>query len=161
MVEFPMTTKSVCRNRFLLLVASAGCIAGCMSSTDGPELHSVSGEVLMDGKALPNARVVFTPRTGGKPAVGMTDSNGAYRLDYSDQGRGTPTGDYSVTVSTFQAGEASDGSTASPPSRETVPVTYNKKTTLTAKVPGDSASYRFELKSGGEVIQPTPPKGMF
>jgi len=137
-------------------------MAGC-GGASGPdvELHPVTGEIVLDGKPLADARVTYTPKSGGKSASAMTDAAGKYVLDYMEGNSGVPAADYSVSVSTYRAGELADGETGPPPSPEKIPVTYNKKTTLSAKVPGEPATFRFELKaSAGAISQPDVARGM-
>lgn len=130
----------------------------CSNHGDGPEFHRVDGRVTLDGEPLAGARILFTPVTGGRPSFGMTDDAGRYKLAYSSAGVGTPAGEYSVFISTYRAEEedADTGGTI-PSSPETVPVNYNRDTTLRVSVPG--GEYDFELKSDGEIVQPASETG--
>lgn len=56
-------------------------IVGCSGSTDQPELAEVSGVVTLDGKPVPGVNILFQPESG-RAAVGMTDDEGRYELEY-------------------------------------------------------------------------------
>jgi len=56
-------------------------IAGCSGSTDQPDLAEVSGVVTLDGKPVPGVNILFQPESG-RAAVGMTDDEGRYELEY-------------------------------------------------------------------------------
>jgi len=56
-------------------------INGCSGSTDQPELAQVSGVVTLDGKPVPGLNILFQPEVG-RAAVGMTDEEGRYELEY-------------------------------------------------------------------------------
>lgn len=64
----------------VLAVMSIGFV-GCSGSTDQPELGEVSGMVTLDGKPVAGVNVLFQPEAG-RAAVGMTDAEGRYELEY-------------------------------------------------------------------------------
>ena len=109
----------------------------------------------MDGKPVADAAVQFTPTEAGATAsVGQTDSSGKYELYYSRGHKGAKVGEHSVTVNNFRdAGEGGQGQ------RESVPAKYNVKTELKKTVKRGSNKIDFDLKSGGEVIQPNEEPG--
>jgi hypothetical protein len=83
-------------------------MAGCAGETNaGPDLKRLvplSGIVMLDGKPLPDATVVFHPKTtdGFHGAIGRTDESGKYELE-TDLGngktkKGVLPGSYDVTV---------------------------------------------------------------
>jgi hypothetical protein len=72
-----------------LLLAGTGC----------GKLVKVEGTVLLDGKPLDNAMVVFTPASGqGVPAAGVTASNGIFRLTTYQYADGVERGEYTVSI---------------------------------------------------------------
>jgi hypothetical protein len=74
------------------------CFTGCGG------LVAVQGEVTLDGQPLPNAKVMFMPAAGGRPAEGTTDAAGKFRLTTNSPHDGAAAGEYvvSVTARTIQ-----------------------------------------------------------
>ncbi len=56
--------------------------------------------VTLDGKPVPNAFVVFTPKGAGRPSQTKTDTEGRFTLKFNASNDGALVGDHSVTVST-------------------------------------------------------------
>jgi hypothetical protein len=69
---------------------------GCGKS--GPELAPVSGRVMLAGKPLENADIVFQPDNGKSPAFGRTDADGHYELAYKRGVMGGPVGQNTVQI---------------------------------------------------------------
>ena len=72
----------------------------------GLPVQFVEGTVTLDGVAVADADVGFTPKEGseGVPAVGKTDVNGYYRLTSAQGGgfgKGAVVGEYEVRVIKF------------------------------------------------------------
>jgi hypothetical protein len=145
----------------VLFLASAGC------TESGPSLGTVSGQVTMDGKPLPNVAVTFVPAAaeGGSSATGKTDANGNYEL-YTFDRKGAPIGKHKVSVTTVNqgAGSAMDLPADSPeyakqatgggddyskvkPFVETIPAKYNSQTTLEHEVKSGSNKIDLPLTS--------------
>jgi hypothetical protein len=61
-------------------------------------LVAVQGEVMLDGKPLPNAKVMFMPKGGGRPAEGTSDAQGKFKLTTNQPFDGAAPGEYVVTV---------------------------------------------------------------
>lgn len=117
----------------LLIVAAAGCGG---PPADLPELGTVSGVVTLDGKPLPNARVMFTP-DHSRPSGAMTDANGRYELIFNEKLKGAAVGKHTVRISL--------GAYDKP---EQLPAKYNLKSELTADVKaGPNEDINFDLKS--------------
>lgn len=70
---------------------------GCGS--ERPTTVPVSGVVTVKGKPLANAGVNFLPVAGGRPAAGMTDAKGEFKLELYDDRPGAVEGEYKVGVS--------------------------------------------------------------
>ncbi len=132
---------------FAVLVALAG---GC-SSEKVPGLGQVTGTVTLDGKPVPDASVMFAAaKPGESSSVGKTDANGNYELYYSRGHKGATIGEHEVYITTYQP-----GTDESPqPKKETIPVKYNGKSELKETVKRGKNTINFELKSGGEIVQP-------
>jgi hypothetical protein len=79
---------------YLLVAIVVGIFAGCGS--DG--LVPVKGRVLLDGKPIEGAAVLFEPEVGGVPATGVTDANGDFKLSTSGHGEGATAGLNKVSV---------------------------------------------------------------
>lgn len=85
--------------------ALALTLAGCGSSSNGPELKMVpvTGKVTFAGQIMPGIRVLFVPKgaTPGSGAFGITDEEGEYELLQQEQTPGVPPGQYSVHFSKY------------------------------------------------------------
>jgi hypothetical protein len=79
----------------LLLLICIGLLCGCGS---GDGLAPVHGLVLLDGKPVEGAAVMFEHDSGGVPATGITDANGEFSLTTAGQGVGATIGHNSVSV---------------------------------------------------------------
>lgn len=129
-------------------------IAGC-GGEKLPGLGIVSGTVTMDGKPVPDATIVFTPKEGGATAsFGQTDTAGKYELYYSRGNKGAKVGEHSVTINSFR--DTDEGGQGQ---REAIPTRYNVNTELKADVKRGSNVTNFDLKSGGDIVQPNQEPG--
>jgi hypothetical protein len=126
------------------LALSVGCGPG------GPDVATVEGTVLLDGKPLEGAMVLFTP-TAGRPAGGLTDASGHYELVYSADRGGAMLGEHTVTISTFRPGDPDEGDVGVP---EKVPARYNVQSDLKRTVEDKDNVIDFELDSKGKIIEP-------
>ena len=79
----------------LLVTSVCAVLVGCGS--DSP-YAPVSGVVTFDGKPIAEASVAFHPNGGGRPAYGLTRSDGTYVLTSVEQGDGALIGDHRVTI---------------------------------------------------------------
>src|SRR5262245_37720039 len=125
--------------------------AGC-NPEKLPKLGAVSGNVTMDGQPVANATVTFDGVQEGETAsLGRTDATGKYELYYSRGHKGATIGEHVVHISTHDETGDDDNRQVQ---KETIPSRYNAKTELKANVTRGSNKHDFELKSGGEIIQP-------
>lgn len=133
---------------FLTVIVAAGCSG---ESGDAPEAFPVSGTVNLDGQALPEATIVFSPIAGGRPSSAQTDSGGNYELRYSREQNGAPPGDYIVRITT---GSTDDETVI----EEKVPAKYNLNANdnpdMKVTVKEESNTIDFNLESDGEIVQP-------
>jgi hypothetical protein len=147
-VQFFRTAAIGCReSRFYVpqtpaLAALAAIVAltaiGCGNS-GRPALGQVHGRVTLDGKPLVRVGVIFTPiDVGGRDAVGLTDDNGEYVLKYIRDDMGCAVGRNRVKI-TKQLNRDPDS--------ETVPLKYNRPTTLEREVKSGDNEFDFELTS--------------
>jgi hypothetical protein len=151
MLEFRICLKISSRIALILLTL---LFAGC-GGEKLPGLGQVTGVVTLDGKPVPDAAIVFTPAEAGATAsLGQTDSTGKYELYYSRGNKGAKVGEHSVTISSFH--DAGEGGQVQ---RELIPARYNLKTELKASVKRGSNKFDFDLKGGGEIVQPNEDPG--
>lgn len=116
-------------------------VAGC-----GGETESVTGTVTLDGEALPDAEVEFTPKGGGRPASTTTGPDGKFTLRYSRDEEGAPEGEYIVSITTASTKTGPDGRDMVIP--EKVPPKYNVESELVVTVKSGKNDFPFELESG-------------
>jgi hypothetical protein len=122
--------------RWTVLISTSILTAGCgASGPPTPKLVEASGTVLMKGVPLEGARVQFIPQTGAG-SVGMTDSQGRFKLMYNGTVSGVVPGNNIIRISKM-TGEAGD---------ELVPAKYNTSTKLYLEVkdPGPN-DFKIEL----------------
>ena len=134
----------------VLLMMALMLQVGCGPS--GPDIARVQGTVTMDGKPLPNAIIMFGP-VGGRPSVSETDANGKYVLEFSGGRKGAIPGINRVEINTGRLAYEKDGKNY-PAVKESVPVQYNRLTTLEFNVEaGKNNTADFALKSGGKIVE--------
>ena len=156
-----------------MFVACLALLVGCGSS--GEPTFPVSGKVTYaDGKPVEGAAVSFVPDSGSKPAVGITDADGMYKLTTTNKDDGAIAGDYKVTIASYEGSadyESTDeGQTLADPyditneypedydeasqksvaSKNKLPAKYSNKATsgFTAQVKAEGENvYDFEIKT--------------
>lgn len=127
-------------------------LAGCSGQNgDRPDLGLVEGTITFEGKALPGAAVTFHPASG-RPAMGKTNDQGHYTLNYIRDTPGTKVGFNKVEIATVSEGAdemASEGDNAdqSKPKAnvEILPARYNTKTELEVEVKKGKNTFDFAL----------------
>ena len=133
--------------RFSLIISFAVTTMGCGPS--GPPLGKVQGKVTLDGQPLEGANVEFIP-TSGRPSVGVTDANGDYYLQFTNDMAGALLGTHKVSITTARAGTDSEGVGPSVEARkELLPPNYHANTQLTAEVASGNNTFDFDLLSTG------------
>lgn len=129
-------------------VLAAGCGGG---ASDAPRTVRVKGEVLYQGKPVPQLSVAFIPEKG-LLASGMTDDNGKFTLTTNKAGDGAAVGVYKVAIR-FVPDEIPEmpgfpGAKTKPPASP-IPAKYAdaKTSGLTQTVDEDAAknNFTFEL----------------
>ena len=71
---------------------------GCGGGVDLPELYQLSGIVTHQGKPIPNAVIVMTSTSGGRPSYGNADENGHFTMAYTQDAPGVTAGENLVTL---------------------------------------------------------------
>ncbi len=132
----------------ILLITLALTLSGCGSAT----IAEVEGTVTLDGKPLPNIRVLFqAPNKGGEGvalgAYGLTDESGKFTLKTSDgTAKGAAVGPNVVTLADKLSEDANDsdgGKVVVPKSR--IPSKYLRKEFQFEVQPGSKNLADFEL----------------
>ncbi len=125
---------------FVAICSLAALHSGCSS-----KLPTVEGTVTMDGRPLPNAKVVF--EAPDRPmAVATTDDSGQYDVTTGSQ-RGMAAGSYRVAISAYTTRA---GGTESPLPILSTPKRYNSAQTsgLTAEIKdGRNEDVNFQLET--------------
>ena len=80
---------------FLGTLSISGQFIGCDKPSN---IVSVTGTVLLDGKPLEGAAVLFHPEADERPAVGITDNLGNFHLTTRTQGDGAHVGINRVSI---------------------------------------------------------------
>jgi len=117
----------------------------------------VSGKVTLNGKALPNATVMFQPMgepgslMAGEGSTGKTNENGQFTLKSSTGKHGALVGKHGVSISALNP-KIGEHDTRPPrggwPKADKVPSRYNAKSELTFDVgPGGTSQADFDLTS--------------
>jgi hypothetical protein len=130
----------------LTMLLFSAFLMGC-GKGDIPPLAPAKGQVLLKGKPLPDAKVVFRPeKGGGRPSGGKTDEDGFFELFYSEDVPGALIGKHKVLITTFVGKDDESEELAAISGRvELVPSTYNTQTTLVAEVGKGEEEFVFKL----------------
>ena len=125
-------------------------LVGCSSAPDDqPETGPVTGVVLLDDKPLPNARVLFSPTSGGQSSEGTTDENGKFELRYKRDIMGAKVGEHLVKISTYEEPQVGDDGRPTGGRLELVPQEYNETSSLKRTVESEDNEFEFKLQGGG------------
>ena len=96
----------------------------------------------MNGKPLEGVIVEFNSEEGGRPGVGVTNSEGEYELQYTGGVEGSKLGPTTISITTeWPEGEPPEGDF------ERIPRRYNSKTELRETVETGNNVFDFDLKS--------------
>jgi len=133
-------------------------ICGCNSESAHIErVTSVSGTLTFQGKPLEFFQVTFLPEDGRRPAVGITDASGKFKLGTNEPEDGAPPGLNKIAIvwvgppSTIQAGMETtiDDPAKLPKPKIRIPAKYNNPETSSLKedVPaGGLSDLKIDLK---------------
>jgi hypothetical protein len=96
--EYEMS-RSIWTPQFILILAALTPLAGC---SRGPVVAEVVGIVKLDGKPVPNVKIMFMPDpvkgTVGPISAGLTDDEGHFKLKCEDERDGAVVGWHRVVV---------------------------------------------------------------
>jgi hypothetical protein len=142
--------------RIRLLLLALVTVAGCDSSSDGPQTYAVTGEVTLDGQSVAGADVAFLPSIStpdAAPAQAVTDEAGRFEVvSLFDQGRtsqaGMTSGTYGVQITQLKRPPPSAGMSQPPknmlPQKYASPATSGLSATV---VPDGENHFVFKLSS--------------
>lgn len=120
---------------------------GC-GGVSGPELAEVTGKVTLDGQPLAKVSLQFTPESpDGSPSYGVTDSDGAYELLFSNDRSGAMPGKHRVEILPVEPETDDSGKLVEGAVLVKIPVRYSQPGSLTADVQAGSNSIDFALDS--------------
>lgn len=114
----------------ITLVLAGGCSRA--RRPELPQTFPVSGKVLLDGKPLAGATVMFNPEGGsGHGSIALTDAQGVYKLMTFVPGDGVVPGNYKVAITKIELGTSSSDSPAAvaPDPKNILPAKYADDTT--------------------------------
>jgi hypothetical protein len=122
---------------------------GCGKKVSRVAVYPVHGQVLLDGKPVPYAYVVFHPvNSSGASDIhprAHAEEDGSFWISTYDSGDGAPPGEYVVTVAKFKAPTESDNG----PAVNLLPAEYASPTQSRLRVrveAGDNELGTFQLK---------------
>jgi hypothetical protein len=104
-------------------------------------LGRVTGIVTLDGKPIPDAYVVFTPKGPGRASQTKTDSEGRFTLQFNANNPGALVGDHSVTVSTADITDEGENIP------ELIPAKYNMRGSIDVTVVDGANEVMLELET--------------
>ncbi len=137
--------KLLC-GRIILLTACAALVAGC--GDERPDTLPAGGMVTYNGQPVAEARVMFMVE-GGRPASGMTNSEGRFELMTFEPGDGALPGEHKVTVTKKETVvDPAKPDDPYAPMRDLLPARYGNptKSDLSAKVEaGGENDFTFDL----------------
>ena len=81
-----------------MIVAVVFIICSTTGCNDSPNIIPVKGTVLLNGKPLEGAAVLFHPTAEVRPAVGVTDKRGKFHLTTRSPGDGAHVGLNKVSI---------------------------------------------------------------
>ncbi len=126
-------------------------LAGCGGGAETPDLGSVSGTILLDGKPLADAAVEFTP-VSGRGSVATTDASGKYTLRYTTDIDGAVLGPHTVRITTGRPATGGEGGETKPAAPERIPPKFNSATDIKEEVKAGPNTFDYDIKGNGQVF---------
>jgi hypothetical protein len=133
-----MSTRSLLCLASVIPLAVAGC--------GGPRFVEVTGRVTHKGQPVPSTQVKFVPDNGERPSTGLTDDEGNFRLRYSRNQSGAPTGAYAVFLSYVPSNEEEN---------HQIPPKANKELKAVIAKYGDvkTSGLHYEITKDGQYVE--------
>ena len=127
------------RLSLMILACLLPVVCGCAGDGgDQPELATVSGQVTLDGKPLPNVILTFKPIGEGRSSSGVADEDGNYTLQYTANADGAMIATHRVKVAMIEAEDAD--------------ATIKTKAVSTLPANASDGSMEKEVKPGSNTI---------
>lgn len=134
------------KQRVSLISFACGLMALAMLGCDNgyPELSEVTGRVTWEGKPLVGASVQFDP-CDARPASGVTDKQGNYKLSFIPGTEGASLGENKVRI--YPKSTTQDGNNL--PARKIIeiPAKFNEESELKRNVVAGGNIFDFDLTS--------------
>ncbi|MBA4030333.1 MAG: hypothetical protein C0478_05495 [Planctomyces sp.] len=134
---------SWCRGAALLTVLMLG-VMGCGGAA-GPPLGQVTGKVTFKNQPVEGALVQFLP-ADGRPSFGTTESDGTYRMEYTEGHPGAVVGKHTVRISKEPASGEVPADVKAKKTIDPLPMKYNAKSILEADVRSGNNVFDFALE---------------
>lgn len=133
-----MTTSL--RTKAALALLALSFAAGC-GKESGPPLAYVEGVITIDDEPAPLVMVEFQPaQGGGSPSIGFADTNGYYRLQFTNSRAGALIGPHTIRVTMDD-----DPTPDNVAPLIDIPARYNKQSVLKAEVKPGKNRHDFNL----------------
>lgn len=94
-MSFVFLNNGAVRSALSVLLCSV--LTGCFAGAERPDLGYVSGTVKFNGEPVKNINVVMKPLEG-RSAMGVTDDEGHYEIEYTLDEKGTKVGPNTVSL---------------------------------------------------------------
>ncbi|MFT5523375.1 MAG: hypothetical protein ACI9HK_001321 [Pirellulaceae bacterium] len=91
--------------RLCLLLSAVAILAGCQR---GPELASVTGKVLLDGRPLKFGGVMLQP-AAGQPSLGRIQPDGTFAMSTNEINDGATVGPNKIRITCYQGQDPAYG----------------------------------------------------
>ena len=130
--------------RIAMLLIACHTLVGCGSSSDLPPAYPVSGKVTLDGKPVPEGRILFRDAAGKLRGDGGTITNGEFAFE-STAGKKKVVITAQREVPGKKGVPAAPGEPAPPLMEQYIPKAYNDQTTLEADVTDTAEKNTFDF----------------
>ena len=129
-----------------VLISPTTILCFCLVGCGGEKLVPVSGTILLGGKPLPDAYVVFQPVVGDASEIssGKTNADGSYSLTSADGRTGCRVGEHKVLLTTVPPDAMADERTPLP--KDKIPTRYQTEPLRFEVTEEGTDNARFELK---------------
>ena len=127
-------------NRLVLFARRLAAVSVLLTVGCGPDLGTVNGHVTLDGKPIKGVEITFEPvgQSGGT-AMGYTNAEGNYALQFPGRQAGAPPGEYMVRLAGSEVDDVGQ--------RVKIPPKFNSQSDLKRTVSSGDNKFDFDLTS--------------